>query len=81
MKTLSKSEGFEQAQYRLVCTAEEREDWLEEEEARRAKAKLKRREANNRSQQKLQEQKYKREIADGLRDTSGKVKKVRRHTV
>jgi len=73
---LTKKEGFEQGQYRLVRDAEEREDWLEEEDLRSKKAKLKCREANNHSQKKCRKYKHEQEIADGVRDVNGKIKKV-----
>ena len=73
---LSKKEGLEQAQHRLISAAEQREDWLEEEELRCRQVKLRHREANNHSQKKLRNRKCQQEIADGVRSKDGKIKKV-----
>ena len=77
---LSKEESHEQAQRRLTRTAEEREDWLDEEECRRKRAKITRQEANKRSQRGSRARKRTKEIAAGVRDADGKIKKVCRHT-
>lgn len=72
-------EGHEQAQHRLVRAAEERVDWQEKEDSRRKRVKLDHREANNHAQQKCWERKRVTDIADGVRDVNGKIKKVWRH--
>ena len=76
IKKLSKEEELEQAWHRLTCAAEEREDWLEDEENRRKKARLKRQEANSCAQQKCREQKQEQEIRDGVRDANGRIETV-----
>jgi len=77
VKKLSADEGLKQAQQRLMRTAEERGDWLDEEELRRKRVKVARRDANTRSQQESRARRRVKEIADGVRDASGKIKKVR----
>jgi len=77
---LSKEEGHEHAQQRLIRIAEEREDRIDEEELRRKKVKVARREANTSSQRRSRARKRAKEVTNGVRNENGKIKKVCRYT-
>jgi nucleoid-associated protein YejK len=79
MNKLSKEEGLKQAQQRLIQAAEEWEDWVDEEEFNRKKAKVTCHEANVHSQQRCRACKQAKEIADGVHSVDGKIKKVHQH--
>lgn len=75
-KKLLREESLVQAQQQLVCAAEEREDWLDDEELQQRKARRTRCEANKFSQQKRRAKKWAEQIVDGVRNANGKIKKV-----
>jgi hypothetical protein len=73
---LTQAEGLEQATRHLVQSADTRDEWVHEQEAKTRAKKATRQASNTHSQRESRARKKEREIQSGARRPDGKVKKV-----